>query len=133
MLATTGESKSTFSSVLSTLFKEEGLQQDIQVQEVSEGYLCKICRGSVSNLDRLQHKVKGVESSIISLLKRSSYTENGGMENKVNCKKGEEVEDEENMEVEALISKRIGRGKKTEYLVKWKNYDRIEYNTWELA
>jgi hypothetical protein len=41
--------------------------------------------------------------------------------------------EEENMEVEKIIQKRIVKVRKFEYLVKWKNYDRIEYNTWELA
>ena len=71
MKATTGESKYTFSSALSTRFKEDGLNTDNQVQELSEGSLCEMCGGSLSNLDRFQHKVKGVESSIIIILKRS--------------------------------------------------------------
>ena len=37
------------------------------------------------------------------------------------------------MKVKKVIQKRVVKVRKFEYLVKWKNYDRMEYNTWELA
>merc|ERR1712086_1242990 len=41
-------------------------------------------------------------------------------------------EEEEVFEVEKILKKR-GKGKKTEYLVKWKNYDGPGDDTWEPA
>lgn len=36
------------------------------------------------------------------------------------------------MQVEKIIKKRIVKVLKYEYLVKWKNYEGVEYYTWEL-
>merc|ERR1711892_1336055 len=44
----------------------------------------------------------------------------------------ESLEEEEVFEVEKILKKR-GKGKKTEYLVKWKNYDGPGDDTWEPA
>ena len=44
----------------------------------------------------------------------------------------EEVE-EESFEVEKILEKRVIKGKKVEYLIKWKNYDGPDDNTWEPA
>ena len=40
---------------------------------------------------------------------------------------------DEEYEVEKIIDKRIKRGGQIEYLVKWKNYDNPDDNTWEPA
>jgi len=42
-------------------------------------------------------------------------------------------EEEEAYEIEKIMDKRIVKGKKVEYLIKWKNYDAPEDNTWEPA
>ena len=76
----------------------------------------------------MEKEVEGVKHSKISRPKIDKH-----MEKEVFTKELEHIEKEEELEVEALISKRIGRNGKPEYLVKWKNYDRIEYNTWEMA
>lgn len=133
LLSTTGASKYTFSMVLNTLFKEEELS--LTLPDLSEGHLCKVCKEFVSELDRLQHQVLGVKKSIMDILKKAKYVEKNGIENEDvdEKKKVEQEEKEETLEVEDIIKKRIGRGGKVEYLVKWKNYDRIEFNTWEMA
>eukprot|EP00092_Neocalanus_flemingeri_P029705 GFUD01032252.1.p1 GENE.GFUD01032252.1~~GFUD01032252.1.p1 ORF type:complete len:727 (+),score=284.09 GFUD01032252.1:67-2247(+) len=45
-------------------------------------------------------------------------------------KEVEEIEEDEFV-VEKILEKRIGKKGKTEYLIKWKNYDSEEDNTWE--
>ena len=45
----------------------------------------------------------------------------------------DEEEEEEAFEVEKILEKRVIKGKKVEYLVKWKNYDGPDDNTWEPA
>ena len=41
--------------------------------------------------------------------------------------------EEESFEVEKILEKRVIKGKKVEYLIKWKNYDGPDDNTWEPA
>merc|ERR1712130_804212 len=41
--------------------------------------------------------------------------------------------DEEEFLVEEILNKRVGKKGKTEYLIKWKNYDSPDDNTWEPA
>merc|ERR1712106_361280 len=44
-----------------------------------------------------------------------------------------EDNDEETFEIEKILDKRLMKGDKVEYLIKWKNYDDPEDNTWEPA
>ena len=45
----------------------------------------------------------------------------------------QEDDEEEAFEIEKILDKRVVKGKKNEYLIKWKNYDDPEDNTWEPA
>ena len=131
LLYTTGPSKFSLSDILNTLFEEERLPPSIGKPYFSKGFLCFVCKDFVRDLDRLQHQVVNVKKSIISKLKNSKQTKRKSRANLI-----EQVDDEqmeEKMEVEKIIQKRIVKVRKYEYLVKWKNYDRNEYNTWELA
>ena len=40
---------------------------------------------------------------------------------------------DEEYEVEKVLDKRVKKGNQVEYLVKWKNYDDPDDNTWEPA
>ena len=40
---------------------------------------------------------------------------------------------DEEYEVEKVLEKRVKKGNSVEYLVKWKNYDDPDDNTWEPA
>ena len=40
---------------------------------------------------------------------------------------------DEEYEVEKVLDKRVKKGNSVEYLVKWKNYDDPDDNTWEPA
>ena len=43
------------------------------------------------------------------------------------------VMSDEEYEVEKVLDKRVKKGNSVEYLVKWKNYDDPDDNTWEPA
>ena len=45
----------------------------------------------------------------------------------------QEDNEEDAFEIEMILDKRVIKGKKVEYLIKWKNFDDPEDNTWEPA
>jgi len=126
--------KATFSSILRSIFKEKNVKES---KHFFTGVLCKKCKDDVSSVEDLQSKILKVEESLIDTLKNSRLTENRVNEEEKQASPfhhnshREQEEDFEPLEVENIIARRIGRCGKPEYLVKWKNYDRLEYNTWE--
>merc|ERR1712187_248979 len=112
---TTETSKNTFSSVLKSVFEKGEFQEYISATEFLDGIICSTCKDYVNDFDRIQHQVTGLEKMIIGR-KRNENKKTERKEFNIKDNVLEIMAKEENMEVEQLISKRIGRGGKVEYL-----------------
>ena len=115
------------------MLENEPLPPSISKPFFSKGFLCSICKDLVKDLDILQHQVVNVKKSIISKLRGKKGRNEDVNDSITNIDDFMSEPFEEKMEVEKIIQKRVVKVRKFEYLVKWKNYDRPEYNTWELA
>eukprot|EP00090_Calanus_glacialis_P031031 TRINITY_DN5075_c0_g1_i1.p1 TRINITY_DN5075_c0_g1~~TRINITY_DN5075_c0_g1_i1.p1 ORF type:complete len:590 (-),score=185.62 TRINITY_DN5075_c0_g1_i1:91-1860(-) len=106
LLAPTGVSKNTLSDVLNTLFTEEQLPATVKKPDFSDGYLCKVCKDLVTDLDRLQTETIGVKKSIIGVFKKAQLKDKkkeGKRAEPVNGKKKvEQKETEESLVIEKI-------------------------------
>ena len=106
LLAPTGASKNTLSDVLNTLFTEEHLPAIVKKPDFSDGYLCKVCKDLVADLDRLQNETLGVKKSIIGVFKKAQQKDKkkeGKRTEPVNGKKKvEQKETEESLVIEKI-------------------------------
>lgn len=76
--------------------------------------------------------LEGAEKLIVSFEKMQKENEKVESSKKRTSKEVTIVDDllDDDYEVENILDKR-GKGKKVEYLVKWKNFDKVEDQTWE--
>merc|ERR1719318_9846 len=76
--------------------------------------------------------LEGAEKLIVSFEKKQKQNERVESSKKRTSKEVTIVDDlmDDDYEVERILDKK-GKGKKVEYLVKWKNFDKVEDQTWE--
>ena len=147
----------SYREVITKLFQKEHLQSSVDQSDFSNENLCSKCMSLVDDLFRLQYELRLKKNEIVAIFKSSKIRAETVLKEKVVDNKenlpnidapetdkvsSKEVHDietilkkkEENVtvEVEAILDKRE-TGKKTEYLVKWKDYDQPSDNSWEAA
>ena len=120
LMYTTGPSKFSLSDILNTLFEEEHLPPSITKPYFSTGFLCKVCKDFVRDLDQLQHEIVSMKKSIISRLKKAKHPE----------KKKKEAMDSHPDARNVYNIESLKEKKGNNFLVKWENYPEEE-NTWE--
>jgi len=127
---------------VTVLVENDVFEEEYEVEEVLDKreflgkteYLVK-WKGWEDIADRTWEPVdnlEGAEKLIVSFEKKQKQNERVESSKKRTSKEVTIVDDlmDDDYEVERILDKK-GKGKKVEYLVKWKNFDKVEDQTWE--